>query len=160
MQKLLSQLKENGDDLEFYPTKGEIVRDLHDSLTERYRNVDSILDIGAGNGILFKQLRELDDEYERCFIKAYAIEKSQTLINQMEPNIFILGTDFHQQTLIDKEVSVIFCNPPYSEYEEWSTRIILEGNCDTIYLVIPDRWENSKSINNAIKQREAKVKKI
>jgi hypothetical protein len=152
MNKLINDLKDSGQDFEFYPTKGAIVADLHKEL-----NKTILLDIGAGNGILFKQLRELDEEYEYSVKEAFAIEKSQILIDQMEPDVFVLGTDFHQQTLIDKKVDAIFCNPPYTEYEDWSTRIIREANCPTVYLVIPDRWEGSTKIKKAIEQREAKV---
>lgn len=162
MNKLIKQLKESNEDHEFYPTTREIVYDLHKQLIG-FNSTPDLLDIGAGNGILFKQLRELDksvDEYTYSFKKAYAIEKSQILIAQMEPSVFVIGTDFNSQTLLDKSISTIFCNPPYSEYEKWSTRIIKEANCTTIYLVIPTRWTNSDSINQAIKQRESTVNVI
>ena len=57
--------------------------------------------------------------------------------------------------LIDKPVENIFCNPPYSEFEEWATRIIREANAKKIYFVIPQRWKTSERIQNALKQTKA-----
>ncbi len=65
----------------------------------------NVLDCGAGDGRVVKELSNGG--------KMYAIEKSQKLIKQMPDDLFIIGTDFFQSTLIDKEVQVIFCNPPY-----------------------------------------------
>jgi hypothetical protein len=73
----------------------------------------------------------------------------------MDKDIFIIGTDFHHQTLIDKRVNAIFCNPPYSEYMEWVTKIIKEANAEKIYLVIPDRWKSKKVLQQLIEQRKA-----
>ena len=62
------------------------------------------------------------------------------LSEQLPDDVILLGTDFNQQTVIDKKVDFIFCNPPYSEYDEWAEKIILQGNCNAIALVIPARW--------------------
>lgn len=69
-----------------------------------------------------------------------------------------LGTDFNQNTLIDKPVDAIFCNPPYSEFENWTKRIIKEGNCKYIYLVIPERWKDKADIMQAITDINASYK--
>ena len=49
-------------------------------------------------------------------------------MNSLDSDIFVVGTDFHQQTFIDKKMNVIFCNPPYSEFTEWSIKLIEEAN--------------------------------
>ncbi len=149
----------------------------------------SMLDIGAGNCKVLNTIREIaeeqpllsekwtnhkgqENEYtysrmegerfaNRVFITKYmAIEKSQILTDLMPKETLIVGTNFHENTLIDKQSDVIFCNPPYSEYEQWATRIIREGNANTIYLVIPQRWGKHKGIAQALKDRKAKVKII
>lgn len=102
---------------------------------------------------------ESERQANRVFIKKYmCIEKSQTLINAMPKDVFVVGTDFHENFLVDKKADIVFCNPPYSEYVQWTARIINEANANYIYLVIPQRWGNSQGIKKAIKDRKARVK--
>lgn len=137
--ELLKQVKENNQDVEWYPTTDEILNVL-----VRHANIfDSVLDIGAGNG---KALGRFKGD-------RYAIEKSTILLDSLPSDVVIVGVDFHQNTLIDKSVDLIFCNPPYSEYEQWVVRIIKEANANEIYLVMPVRWQNNDNIANAIKDR-------
>lgn len=134
-----------------------------------YQNI-AMLDIGAGNCKLLSKFQEMSKSlYEEDkhgnpasgnqidFIKYMAIEKSTLLIESMPKEVFIVGTDFHENTIIDKKADIVFCNPPYSEYAEWSEKIINEANAKVIYLVIPKRWGSNKSMAHAIKQRRAKV---
>ena len=149
----------------------------------------TMLDIGAGDCKVLKTIKEIaksqpplsetyigskgeKDEYirhrnenERCanriFITKYmAIEKSSILTDLMPKEVLVVGTDFHENTLVDKQSDLVFCNPPYSEYAQWTTKIIREANAKTIYLVIPQRWGKHKSIAQALKDRKAKVKVI
>jgi len=145
MNKLVKELKENNQDKEFYPTTDEIIEVLKSNISSWDRYSDkSILDIGAGNG---KVLNALE-----CG-KKYAIEQSEILINNMPKNIHTIGRDFHKNSIMDKKVDIIFCNPPYTEYDEWSARIIREGNARFIYLVIPTRYKDSKIIKEALVYR-------
>lgn len=89
------------------------------------------------------------------FDKYMAIEKSQILINNMPEEVFVMGTDFNEQTLLDKKADIVFSNPPYKEYSYWSEKIIKEANAKAIYLVIPQRWDNQENIIQAIKKRNA-----
>jgi len=162
MKNLIQNLKENNQDHEFYPTTKEIIQRLYQEINkDNYRdNPTSILEIGAGNGKVLKTLEQLSKEQNNnekvaYFQNKYAIEKSEILIQQLPADVVIVGTDFWQQTLIDKKVDVVFCNPPYSEFEEWAIKIIKEAFAKTIYLVIPQRWERNKDILEAIKKREA-----
>lgn len=156
MNSLISEVKQNNEDFEFYPTTKEIIdallNDIENSL-ERYRKFDSILDIGAGNGKVLNALKEK-------FIKLYAIEKSHILRDSLDKSIFIIGTDFYNQSLFDKQMEVTFCNPPYSDYETWTSKIIKESCSKYVYLVIPSRWINCQQILDAIKYRDAKYKII
>ncbi len=161
----LSLLKENGEDFEWYPTTDEMIEVVFRSCGD----ISSILDIGAGDGRVLERIDKLNfvvwskdhKDYEyRSTIDKYAIEKSLIHIENMPSDISIVGTDFRCQTLIDKKVDVVFCNPPYSEYEDWANKIIKEANARKIFLVIPARWNNSKLIEQAIKQRNATKKVI
>ena len=107
-----------------------------------------VLDCGAGDG---RALEALTDG------PRYAIEKSRPLLQAMHRNIYIVGTDFHQNTLIDKKVTVIFTNPPYSEFIGWMEKIIREGNAKHLYFVVPQRWQDSPEVKAAIEARKAEV---
>lgn len=161
MNALIQQLKDAGEDFEFYPTTDEIIartaRDLK-TMREGYRYrrpFDTLLDIGAGSG---KVLRALGDAAELS--KLYAIEKSTVLCERLPANVFIVGADFREQSLLSKQVDVIFCNPPYSEFVEWAVKIIRESAAPLVYLVVPVRWKESERIADAIKFREAKYKTL
>lgn len=55
---------------------------------------------------------------------------------------------------------MVFSNPPYSVFEAWAVKIIREANAVDIYLIIPQRWENSEAIKDALDARNAKAKII
>ena len=170
---LVNLLKDNNQDHEFYPTTNEIIERFYFDLNGEARreycapSLD-FLEIGCGNGKVFREFEKLSCEQKEAREKederrgyaalgeCYGIEKSEILINQLPANIVIVGTDFWQQTLIDKKVDVVFCNPPYSEFEDWAVKIIKEASAKYIYLVIPQRWQESSKIDAAIKIREAK----
>ncbi len=153
-------LKENGEDFEWYPTTNAMIEAVFRSCGQ----VSSMLDVGAGDGRVLESFDKLSyyrakqkhgyTEF-RSMIDKYAIEKAITHIEAMPPDISIVGTDFMLQTLIDKRVDMVFCNPPYSEYEAWATKIIKEANAKQIFLIIPERWNKSDLIRRAIKQRTA-----
>lgn len=168
INQLILDLKNNNEDYEFYPTSKEML-----DLIYPYIENSKILDIGCGNcnfKTYFKQYAESKaEEYKkeqelekansenpenywyrekgfRDFYgikKYYVMEKSRILINNLDEDTICLGTDFNQQSLMDKKVDVIFCNPPYSEFTEWVNRIISEGNYKQAFLVIPQRWKNN-----------------
>ena len=164
MNALISELKKENEDFEFYPTTDEIIfalikniKNLEYSKSGYYSkrfDFNSFLDIGAGNG---KVLKAINKEYH---IKQYAIEKADCLRDLLEQDVYIIGTNFEEQSLIDKEIDVTFCNPPYSQFIKWSEKIIRESCSSFIYLVIPKRWENSEDINEALKYRNAEYKVI
>lgn len=87
----------------------------------------------------------------------FVIEKSKILIDRLDKDTMVLGTDFHNTLLLDKPVSTVFCNPPYSEFKEWMYKIIEEANCYNIYLIVPTRWKDDKKIESLLKRKELKV---
>ena len=153
MSALLAQVKESKQDFEWYPTSDEMIEAVKKSAFKFNSYNHSILDIGAGDGRVLRAFN--------C--KKYAIEKSSVLLQSHDKNITPLGMDFHTMSLIDKQADVIFCNPPYSEYEQWMIKIINEANCREIYFVVPRRWKDSKGIKRALENRklqEAHIKTI
>lgn len=165
MNALIEKLKENGQDHEFYPTTNEILarlaRDLKHYEPSGRRHFEragksSILDIGAGNGKALEYLKKADIGLHEFF----AIEKSAILCGQLPESVYIIGTAFEEQSLLSKEVDVIFSNPPYSVFEAWAVKIIRESAAPLVYLVIPERWEKSEGIKAALKFREGKVKNL
>lgn len=162
MQSTIKNLKNADQDFEFYPTTTEQLQLVRNDISKTFKsksrrwrdpNVipESILDIGAGDG---RALKTLTDTGTR-----YAIEKSNILINKIVKidNTFIIGTDFYQQSLIDKEVDIIFCNPPYTVFENWIATIIKTSNCKVLYFIVPERWKNSQLIEDALASRNVKA---
>jgi len=156
---LVEELKQAGQDGEFYPTTNEIIDKLCRCISLKNDNDSniyghsSVLDIGAGNGKVLNAIKE------RCGIDSlHAIEKSPILCAELDKDILIVGTDFHEQSLLSKTVDVIFCNPPYSEYEIWAEKIIRQAASRNVYLVLPCRWENSQRIKDALKFRDVSAR--
>lgn len=169
---LIEQLKDAGQDFEFYPTTKEMIRTIFEHRRHPYSDgsgcrVDdfgNVLDIGCGTCNFKRFVDELNEPFERpngdyvdrsmCvrISNYYVMEKSRILIDRLPADAIVLGADFHENTLIDKPVETIFCNPPYSEYEDWAARIITESTCKSIYLIIPQRWKNSEKIQTALKR--------
>ena len=159
--RTLDTLTTNGEDFEWYPTTDEIIRAVARDACDGYEHHHSVLDIGAGDGRVLEaiasRLKEIDDHH--C-VDLYGIEKSFTHIAAMPKGITVIGTDFEQQTLSDKPMDVIFCNPPYSEFEQWMDRIISEASAKVLYLVIPRRWRDSASLQRTIETRSGEVKSL
>jgi len=152
---LVRKLSESGEDFEWYPTTEKMLevirRDIRKNKelsSDEALNVN-ILDCGAGDGRVLDALAGASNKY--------AIEKSSLLLNQQANDIIPVGTDFYQATLIDKKVDVVFSNPPYSDFEAWTVKIIREANAMDIYLIIPQRWESSEAIKDALVAREAET---
>lgn len=174
--QLVLELKEQEQDYEFYPTTKEIIACIHEHINshweiEHYSN--KVLDIGCGTENFRKHIKDLHHERElwkenaskrpdgsydngirnarNWYISEYFVmEKSKILLQQLDKKTIVLGTDFYDNTLVDKEMDLIFCNPPYSAYAEWTKRIIAESNCKYIYLVIPERWKEDAEIQKTI----------
>lgn len=148
----LQSVQNAREDFEWYPTTNEILDCLIKDLTkfeERYPKNFSFLDIGAGNGKVIEKVKK-----NSIFEEFFAIEKSRQLIEYLPDYVYILGVDFHRTTLLEKEIKVIFCNPPYSEYEEWACKILKESwGQSNVYLVIPQRWKESKKIKDVLANR-------
>jgi hypothetical protein len=153
---LVEELKAAGEDFEWYPTTRRMVDVVGQDITATVsKRPDSLLDIGAGDGRVLVMLAE-----HFPHAKLYGIEKSLRLMQAQPDDIIPVGTEFFEQDLMSLPVSAVFCNPPYSEFEEWACRIIDTAHAEHVYLVIPQRWELSKPIQEALKRRDATAKVI
>jgi hypothetical protein len=150
--QLVAQLKDAGQDEEFYPTTEAMI-----TAVLRYipKDAKALIDIGAGDGRVLKRFSEKCES-----AKLYGIEKSAILSNAQPENIIPVGTDLFEQQLASLPADYIFCNPPYSEYEEWVCKIISEGYAKKAFLVIPQRWKDSKLIQQSLKLRGASARAI
>jgi hypothetical protein len=156
----IADIKAAGQDFEWYPTTDEIIRRLLACMPEYsnrrgYGKYGSFLDIGAGNG---KVLRAVKAKFDT--LDTYAIEKSAILRQQIPDFSYIIGTDFYEQSLLDKAIDITFCNPPYSNFETWAVKIIRESASELVFLVLPVRWEENTAIADALKYRGAEAKSI
>jgi hypothetical protein len=145
--EIVNTLREAGQDFEWYPTTDRMIAAITADLygEDSYKAPGSILDIGAGDG---RVLTALANKAEHA--KLFAIEKSAILQQQQPDRIVPVGCDFHEQNLMTLPVDVLFSNPPYSEYEEWAERIIRTAYARTVYLILPQRWEQSAGIAAAL----------
>jgi hypothetical protein len=151
--QLVRLIKSEGVDYEWYPTTQEQIEAIRADITKAIDPYGhdkgviraSVLDIGAGDGRTLQQLTSGDK---------YAIEKSTPLVEAMGTDIFVIGSDFFESTLLDKRVDIVFCNPPYGMFEEFTKKIIVEANCPVIYLIIPCRWKESIEIKHALTVRK------
>lgn len=151
---IVEQLKSSQEDFEWYPTTSDMIETVANAISQRRKSKYDelkVLDCGAGDG---RVLAQLSDALEN--IKTFAIEKARPHLDAIQAEHCIIGTDFTQQTLIDKPMDIIFCNPPYSEYHAWASKIINEANAQQIYLILPSRWENT-DLPALAKRRGAEV---
>lgn len=158
---LVNQVKGTEHDFEFYPTSAPMIAAMvHHArrcIAEDYSTIDSALDIGAGSG---KVLQALRDDEKLHVSSLYAIEKSLPLLQALPPDIMIVGTDLREQSLLSKPADLTFCNPPYSQFEEWAVKIIKESTSPLIYLIIPQRWKDSPAISDALSAASKQTKVV
>ena len=161
---LVESLKNAGEDHEFYPTTERMIslvtEDMKGWFDEHHRYgynrpAPTVLDVGAGNGAFLQAVLKIKPSAELL-----AIEKSDILIAELVRFAKVIGTDFHQQSFLPKQVSSLFCNPPYSEYSSWTSRLIKECPADVMYFVVPARWKDDKDIAAALEFRKSQVTKL
>lgn len=155
-QTILQAVQAADEDFEFYPTTKAMVDVVARHLPAEY---GSIMDIGAGDARVLRWFAEKvrEDKHRPTL---YAIEKSTVLVGTWPEQIVPVGTEFYEQNLACLQVDYIYCNPPYSEYEAWTSLIVETGYAKKAYLVIPQRWVDSVPVAEALKKRGATTKVI
>jgi hypothetical protein len=120
--------------------------------------VASLLDVGAGDGRVFNAIKDPRPGFRFRIVGKYGIEKARAQSDDLiRKGVFIIGRDFFDTTLIDKRFAVIFSNPPYSIYEEWTLRLLRDAGFAVMYLVLPVRWEANKEIGRELKNYSHEV---
>lgn len=175
---MVNNIKAEGEDFEWYPTTREMVEKIYDvfrknaiGYNKMLRVFESVLDIGAGDGRVLDYFNEIhkhrecvansENKHFHCpDIIKYAIEKSSKLQESWGKDIIPLGCDFNESMLIDKEVDLIFCNPPYSQFKQWTLRILKESVPNYIAMIIPTRWSEDSEIQTLIKTLDYDVIKV
>ena len=168
VNQIVKEQKKYNEETEFYPTSERIVGKIAAYISEKsHEEIYSILDIGCGNGGFFEKLdrtavfhdynapygsKERKSKLVKTY-KKYGIEKSLILRENCNDDVIIIGTDFMENQLIDKKTDLVFCNPPYSQFKEWTRKIISEANAPNIVLVIPSRWSDDEEIKDLIEKR-------
>lgn len=156
MAGLVAALGAAGQDFEWYPTTRRMVdairRDLGSYEVEHFA---SVMDIGAGDGRVLMQLAEGNET-----ARLYSIEKAPMLQQRQPDRIIPVGCEFHEQNLMSLPVDVAFSNPPYSEFEDWAARVVSTVYAKRLYLVLPQRWEDSAAIAAALEKRDVKAEVI
>lgn len=153
--KHVETLKACNEDYEWFPTTDEMIEAIAADIKKaagRIGNYNSLLDVGAGDGRVLKS-EMLNAGGFKYGVKKYGIEKSVEHVCRWNREITFVGGDFFENTLTNKEVDVIFSNPPYGEYELWAEKIINESYAKVNYLILPKRWEDSKKIKDALEER-------
>lgn len=146
MNKTISDLKENNDDFEFYPTTDEIISTLHCDIEKSFKsnshyalNKIDLLDIGSGDGRVLNMNKEL------MTINKFGVEKSVYNAEKLiKDGVFLLGRDYFNISLMDKKFDVVYSNPPYSIFKEWCLKMLSEVSSQYIYLCIPTRWKEDE----------------
>jgi len=135
-------LKTYDEDFEFYPTTAEIMEAMKNDLMKYLRShandydsgkrgtfeiqtsydrafnkgkktetlrIGSFLDIGSGDGRVL-------DMFEAD--KKYGIEIARAQADDLiRKGVFLIGRDFWDVTLIDQHYSLVYSNPPFSQFE-------------------------------------------
>jgi hypothetical protein len=154
---MVAALRAEDEDFEWYPTTSEMINIVISDAKRRLGldDLDSVLDIGAGDARVLAKFRETWPK-ATCL----SIEMSSVLQAAQPAWVVPAGSNFHEQDLMSVKAGVVFCNPPYSEFEAWAARIIAESFCRVLYLIIPQRWADSPAIKQALDSRNVTAKVI
>jgi hypothetical protein len=168
-RKKVLDLQAAGEDYEFFPTTQEILtcikndllsygkenynyqcsywggsklvkfkREFEDRQPVEVMEIDSFLDCGAGDG----RVLEFFDMKPFRLSQKYGIEIARVQADDLiRRGVSLIGRDYFETVLIDKEFGVCFSNPPYSRFKEWCVKLLGEVNAALVYLVIPQRWK-------------------
>lgn len=149
---LVTKLRENGHDFEWYPTTNAMIDVVKSKIP---KEAHSIMDIGAGDGRVLARLKEKCEN-----ASLYGIEKAPELVREWPKEVVPVGTELFEQRLFTLAVDYIFSNPPYNNFEEWMCKIIDEGYAKYAYLVVPQRWKDSQLVKRSLEKRGASASVI
>lgn len=164
---LVQTLKQNNDDMEWYPTSDSqiniICADINQIASNfefdgGYHETIKILEIGAGDSRVSQAIKKsLSENVENKSCQLFAIEKAETHIREYRhKDVTLLGTDFYETNLFSKNCHIAYVNPPYSDFTYWLDSILSQLNFNILYAVIPQRWQESEQLQDAMTRRGLK----
>ena len=155
----IADLKASNTDFEWYPTTDGMIQAVINDVKSagRYGKATTMIDIGAGDGRVLEAFRADDD---LSIHKLLAVEKSPNHVARWSENITFVGGDFYESQVNSGDIDVLFSNPPYSDFENWTVTLLKNIHATAIYLVLPSRWIKSERIQAAIKARDLSYKVI
>lgn len=139
---LLSYGKENYNYRYSYWAGHKLVQFKHEfenQKTVEVVEIDSFLDAGAGDGRVLEFFNMKPFKLKQKYGIEIARVQADDLIRR---GVSLIGRDYFETVLIDKEFGVCFSNPPYSRFKEWCLKLLGEINAVFTYLVIPQRWKD------------------
>lgn len=113
-------------------------------------NYNSVLDVGAADGSVLKSKVLALRGHAK---KKYGIEKAADQVCGWDDDITFVGGDLFENTLVNKNVDVVFSHPPYNEFDLWAEKIINESYAKVNYLILPKQWKESQKITDALVAR-------
>lgn len=178
----IKALQAADEDLEWYPTTPEIMAAMEKDMWDYFRRYDATYEEECRAGIGIREDREYKDgepvETERLYIdsfldigagdgrvldyfkakRKYGIEIARTQADDLiRRGIFIIGRNYFDISLIDHKYALVFSNPPFSNFELWVNKLLVECNFSLLYLVIPVRWKDKEMITRELARYEAAV---
>lgn len=155
----IADLKASNTDFEWYPTTDVMIQSVIKDVKSAgsYKKAKTMLDIGAGDGRVLEAFRADDD---LSIYKLLAVEKSPNHVARWSENITFVGGDFYESQVNSNDIDIMFSNPPYSDFENWTVTLLKNIHATAIYLVLPNRWVKSERIQAAIKSRDLSYKII
>lgn len=155
----IADLKSSGTDYEWYPTTDNMIQAIIEDIKAADENdkAKTVLDVGAGDGRVLEAFRA--DE-GLSIHKLLGVEKSPNHVARWSNNITFVGGDFYESQVTSGKIDVIFSNPPYSDYENWTVTLLKNIHATAVFLVLPERWVKSERIQAAIKARGLMAKII
>ena len=153
----IADLKASDTDFEWYPTTDAMIQAIIEDvkLAGRYKKATTMLDVGAGDG---RVLEAFKDDDRLCIHNLLAVEKSPNHVARWSSDITFVGGDFYESQINSGNIDIMFSNPPYSDFENWTVTLLKNIHATAIYLVLPSRWVHSDRIQAAIKSRDLSYK--
>ena len=116
---------------------------------KEYLEIETFLDIGTGDG----RVLDLFPAH-----KKYGIEIARAQADDLiRRGIFLIGRNYWDVSLHDNSYSLIFSNPPFSDFVNWVSKLLSECNFCVLYLVMPIRWKNQEEVTRELKRYETTV---
>ena len=163
MKTLINELKDNGEDFEFYPTPKDVMHKIASDANRMLSKIEpvnpeqvTILDPCCGDGRAVAALTEAlsykssdwgsfryNAEIKTLGIECSAILHNRVRNGDLPVKVNLIGTDAFQTELALTGADVVLVNPPYSEAVAWMGHILTHVTNGVVYFVVPQgKWQH------------------